>query len=275
MAKNRYSQPVQETTAAQTAQMDTTQTENQVESTVNVDEQNQTTAGSEEQQIEKLPEPPVVVVDEQQQSPVVTASPINQTTETAQAPAPIVSDVPAAVATSPVAHMPSTKVAGDPIVVPKDLEGHVELDLNKYLAHFNATAPATTKAWARNVITDCVKFKYGNPIDSKGCLDCTMFALNTMSQSVAVADEVQMRMRFILACFKYIPNVFDISLLGRGANQLTPLQFKQYMALSNMFHYWATCGSGAEIAKRFNISKELSNCFNPDFAQRAINVIGS
>lgn len=165
-------------------------------------------------------------------------------------------------------------VDSEAITIPADIEAEVHADFQKFLDHFSANASASTKAWARNVLNTGVKYKRKRPLDTKGYLEATMFAFNTMAASVQFPDEAQMRMRFVKACFKYVDSIFDLELTGRGANQLTDHQYKQYNALANMYHYWASFDTGAEINKRFNLAKELGNVFDPSIAQRAVSIIG-
>jgi hypothetical protein len=184
-------------------------------------------------------------------------------------------DTSTIVATSTVAAPASINLTNVEVSIPADIADEVHPDMVKFLEHYSQTASPSSKAWARNLLNTSIRFKRKRPIDMKGCLDCTMFALTSMQQSIAFAEEAQVRMRFIKACFLYINTVFDLELIGRGANQLTEQQYKQYMALSNMFHYWATLNDGAEVLKRYNVTKELTGAFEPAFAQRAASIIGA
>lgn len=183
---------------------------------------------------------------------------------------PAVVEVQTAEQSNPV---PSDAVL-NAVLVPEDIKDEVKPDFYKYLDHFNKSASTSTKAWARNVLATGIKYKHKRPIDTKGCLEATMFALNTMTSSIQFPEEAQHRMRFVYACFKWCDCIFNLELTGRGANQLTAQQYKQYNALSILFQYWAELGTGAQINKRFNMAKELGNVFEPAFAQRAIAIIG-
>lgn len=180
------------------------------------------------------------------------------------------------VVTQPAVPAPAVVASNNTeVAIPADIAEEVKPDMVKFLEHYSQTASPSSKAWARNILNTGIKFKRKRPIDMKGCLECTMFALTSMQQSIAYAEEAQTRMRFIKACFLYVDNIFDLELIGRGANQLTEQQYKQYMALSNMFHYWASLNDGAEVMKRYNVTKELTAAFDPAFAQRAASIVGA
>ncbi len=161
------------------------------------------------------------------------------------------------------------------VTVPDDIKTEVKEDFFKFLKHFSASASDSDKAWARNALTTAVKYKRKRPLDTKGCLEATMFTLGLMTSAIQYPENAQQRMRYVFACFKWCDCIFDLELTGRGANQLTAQQYKQYTALSSLFHYWADLGSGAEINKRFNVAKEMGNVFDPIIAQRVVSIVGA
>jgi hypothetical protein len=143
----------------------------------------------------------------------------------------------------------------------------------KIIEKFGASSSWEIRAWARNILTESAKFDRRIPLDEIERAKCTQYFLGIMEQSISHEENLQQRMRFILILTKYLPNIFAMESMARGADKLSEQQIQRYNTLATFYHYWSTLSSTKEIDDRFNISKEFTRAYNATVAARVMSVL--
>lgn len=161
----------------------------------------------------------------------------------------------------------------DTIVLPDVLLADTDPQLIKLLEKFSTSVSWDVRAWARSVLSESAKYERSLPQTEEGFAKCTRHFLGVMEQSISFEENIQQRMRFILILTKFLPNVFGLDLMARGADKLTDQQVIRYNTLATFYHYWATLNSTSEIGSRFNVSKEFTAAYNAETAARVMAVM--